>query len=465
MNTAVFIPDGVGVRNFLLGTFLHDAADRGEVMAFHRIPEAALPNYQEDFDDRVHWHRCLKYEDAASTFFYRRSLSHAHLCYCDTKSMQYARQLPISGKWSKKAVIHAARAFGQWSASPRGIQKLLDRHDQSANKLPQVHQYRELFEKERPSVLFCTHQRSLEVVPAVLAAKSLGIPTSTFIFSWDNLTSKGRFAAQFDHYFVWSDLMKTELLKYYPEVREDNVHVVGTPQFDPYNNESLLWSRGEFCKRLEFDPGRPGICYSGGDPGTTPEDQLHAKSLLDLIRAGKIEGNPQVMVRPAPVDTSGRYDQIAKDYPEMRYCMPAWTTLESGNWSTVVATEEDIQFLANLTHHADLNVNLASTMTMDFAIHDKPVVNVAFDIADSPLFGVPYLEYYYQFEHYRPVVELGAARVAESPEALAKHVNAYLKDPSLDREARRKFVELEVSLPIGSACGRIIEALEEISGK
>lgn len=465
MNTAVFIPDGVGVRNFLLGTFLHDAAARGQVAAFHRIPDQQLPNYQQKFDDRVTWHRCLKYADAASTFFLRRSLSHAHLVYCDTKSMRYARDLPITGRWSKRAMIHAARTYGHLAASPKGIRRLLGRHDQAASKLPEVAQYREIFKASKPSVLFCTHQRALEVIPAVLACKSLGIPTSTFIFSWDNLTSKGRFAAQFDHYFVWSDLMKSELLKYYPEVSDENVHVVGTPQFDPYNDKSLLWSREEFCRKLDFDPARPVICYSGGDAGTTPEDQLHAKALLDLIRAGKIHGNPQVMVRPAPVDFSGRYDQIAKDYPEMRFCMPEWLKLESGNWSTIVATDKDVQFLANLTHHADLNVNLASTMTMDFAIHDKPVVNVAFDIADPPHFGVPLLDYYYQFEHYRPVVELGAARIAESPDALAKHVNDYLQDPSLDREPRRKFVELEVSTPIGSACGRIVDVLEAISKK
>jgi hypothetical protein len=465
MRTAVFIPDGVGVRNFLLGTFIHDAASRGTVTAFHRIPDTQLPSYQQKFDDRVSWQRCLKYADGASTFFLRRSISHAHLCYCDTRSMRYARQLPITGSWSKRAMIHAARAYGQLSASPRGIRKLLNRHDRVADKLPEVAQYREIFQKLKPSVLFCTHQRSLEVIPAVLAARQLGIPTSTFIFSWDNLTSKGRFVAQFDHYFVWSDLMRMELLKYYPDVLEENVHVVGTPQFDPYNNDSLLWTREEFCRQLDFDPARPIICYSGGDAGTTPEDQLHAKTLLDLIRQGKIKGNPQVMVRPAPVDFSGRYDQLARDYPEMRFCMPKWLKMESNNWSTVVATDEDVQFLANVTHHADLNVNLASTMTMDFAIHDKPVVNVAFDFANPPLFGVPYLNYYYQFEHYRPVVELGAARIADSPEALAKHVNAYLEDPSLDREGRRKFVELEVSLPLGSACGRIVDVLERISRK
>src|SRR5690606_8761137 len=108
----------------------------------------------------------------------------------------------------------------------------------------------------------------------------------------------------------------------------------------------------------------------------------------------------------------------------------------------------------------DLNINLASTMTLDFAIHDKPVVNVAFDVADPPPFGVPLWEYFYRFEHYRPVVELGAARFARSPEELAEHVNAYLQDSALDHEARRRLVELQVGIPIGQSSRRIVQVLE-----
>ena len=40
---------------------------------------------------------------------------------------------------------------------------------------------------------------------------------------------------------------------------------------------------------------------------------------------------------------------------------------------------------ASATHHADLNINLGSTMTLDFGLHDRPVVNVAFDVADPPI--------------------------------------------------------------------------------
>ena len=72
-------------------------------------------------------------------------------------------------------------------------------------------------------------------------------------------------------------------------------------------------------------------------------------------------------------------------------------------------------------------------------------------------------EYYYRFEHYVPVVELKAARIAATPGELRDHLNAYLRDPSLDRAERQRLVELEVSLPLGHSSRRIVETLRKIA--
>jgi hypothetical protein len=186
---------------------------------------------------------------------------------------------------------------------------------------------------------------------------------------------------------------------------------------------------------------------------------------MELIRSGRITGNPQVIVRPVPVDDGKRYEKVRQKFPELIYAQPKWVHATPGDWSRVIPSADDIQFLANLTHHADINVNLGSTMTLDFGLHDKPVVNVAFDVADPPLFGMPVWDFYYFFEHYRPVVELGAARPARSPEELAQLVNAYLKDPSLDREGRRKLAEMQVGAPLGEASSLILQALQRIAGE
>jgi hypothetical protein len=56
----------------------------------------------------------------------------------------------------------------------------------------------------------------LAVAP-LLAAQDLGIPTATFIFSWDNLP-KATMVVEANYYFVWSHHMKRELLLYYPNI-------------------------------------------------------------------------------------------------------------------------------------------------------------------------------------------------------------------------------------------------------
>ncbi len=459
----LLIPDGVGVRNFLIGDFLALAARAGAVSVIHVVPEELLGRYEPDTGDGVEWHSLVPSRDTTLDFLLRYSLSYAQMYWANTEAMQYALRCPIRGSWPSRILHQAVRVGAGLAASRVGLRTLGRWHCFVAGRSKGARWYRGLLERIRPSVLFCSHPRPASVLPPVLAARSLGIPTATFIFSWDNLTSKGRIAAPFDHYLVWSDQMRRELVRYYPDIADDRIHIVGTPQFDPYVDERLLWSRQRFLGTVGADPSRRLICYSGGDAGTCPEDPKHVGVLMELIRGGRVRGNPQVLLRPVPVDKGSRYDEVRRCYPELIYACPDWVHTAPGDWSRVIPLPEDVQFLANLTAHADLNINVASTMTLDFAIHDKPVVNIAFDIASPPPFGKPLWDYYYQFEHYRPVVELGAARFARSPEELAGHVNAYLADSSLDRENRRRLVELEVSLPLGRSSQRILEVLRSIA--
>ncbi len=465
MNLALLIPDGVGVRNFVIGSFLREASRAANCHVLHSIPDDLLPIYQSSLagsGQELKWERLTPYQETPLSMTLRYALAYAHMQWADTVSMRNNLRQPIKGSWRRLTIQRTARLTGRIAASQSGI-RFLDRWQTSVVlQLPEVKHYRRMFEQTKPAVVFCSHQRPPEVLPAVLAARSLGIPTATFIFSWDNLTSKGRIAAPFDHFLVWSELMRTELLRFYPDVTPDRVHVVGTPQFDPYSADELHWSREEFFARVGADTSRPLVCYSGGDTGTAPEDHLHIRALMELIRDSKVKGAPQVLLRPAPVDDGKRYDEVRRDFPELIYAAPAWIHPVSGNWSGILPSPDDVQFLANLTRHADLNINLASTMTLDFAIHDRPVINIAFDATEPPIFGKPLWDFYYRFDHYRPIVEIGAARFARSREELAEHINAYLENPALDRDARRRLVELEVALPIGQAGKKIIETLRKI---
>lgn len=466
-NLAILLPDGVGVRNFLLGPFLKELVAHSDAhhpsLVLHAIPDELLPTYVPEPTPSVRWETLASYTESTRAAFLRHTLAYAQMYWADTQAMRYSRVLPVRGQLRTKVLHAAARLLGRLCASPRGLRTLQRHYDREGRRTPTVTRYRKLFKETRPAVLFCSHQRPPSIVPPVLAARSLGIPTATFIFSWDNLSSKGRIAAPFDHYLVWSEHMKDELLRYYPDVTPERVHVVGTPQFDPYVDQSLLWTREEFFARLGADPQRPLLCYSGGDDRTCPEEPEQLRVLLQLVRAGAIKGEPQVMLRPSPVDDGKRYEAVRRDFPDLIYAPPQWIQPSAADWSRVLALPEDVQFLANLTQYADVNINLASTMTLDFGLHDKPVVNIAFDVADPPPFGMPLWDFFYKFEHYRPVVEAGAARFARSPAELAQSINDYLANPALDRQGRKRLADLEIGQPIGKSSRCILETLQKIA--
>jgi hypothetical protein len=459
--TAILLPDAVAIRNIILGR----VADRLQepLLMLHALPENEVGAVKAQVKAEACWSRLAGYQERALTFALRQSLAYAQMFWADTGSMRFNRQRRVRGSWKTRLTAGTAKLVGQIAASPSSIRLLELAHCRAVARFPEVQQYRAILARQRPSVLFCANQRSNAALPVVLAAKSLGIPTATFIVSWDNLTSKGRIAAPFDHYLVWSDHMRRELIRYYPDIPYNAVHIVGTPQFDCYSWPEVKVSREEFFRSIGADPVRKLICYSGGDVDTSPEDQDHVRILMELVRSGEIGGNPQVVVRPCPVDDGRRYDAVRKQFPELLYCPPKWAHPEPGNWARCMPSFEDMKMLANFTAHADINVNLASTMTLDFSIHDRPVVNVAFNVGVCPPSKVPLWDHYYQWEHYKTVVSIGAARFAKSRTELAAHLNAYLADPALDRAERRRLVEVQVGSPIGSAGKRIAEALRNIA--
>jgi len=461
----LLVPDGVGFRNFVFGKFLAEANKVSRIHLFHLMEDENLPHEVSRRNNSVKWHKLLPFIERPMPFLLRQTLMAAQRNWVDTPPNRAALNEPIRGSIRRRSAIGLARRVGRATASPKWMRRIEQAHSSVVGRSIEVDHFRQVFQAIRPNVVFSSNQNPLFVIAPVLAAKQLGIPTATFIFSWDNLSTKGRIAAPFDHFLVWSEHMQEELRRFYPDVCADRIHVIGTPQFEPYADKTLLWSRAEFCRRVGADPIKQLICFSGGDAEVSKADHLHLRTLMQLIRAGEVRGEPQVLLRPAPSDRAERYESVRSDFPELIYAPPAWVRAKSpyGEYFGLTPSAEDVQFLANLTHHADLNINFASTMTLDFAIHDKPVINVVFEVSDPPLFGTSMWEFVRGFGHYSPVAQLGAARFAHTVDQLKAHINAYLSDPALDRAGRRRFVDLEVGAPIGQSSERIIHVLQQFA--
>ncbi len=257
-----------------------------------------------------------------------------------------------------------------------------------------------VLENEKPDLIFCTNQRPSSAIAPILAAQKLKIPTTSFIFSWDNLP-KATMVIESDHYFVWSSHMKNELLQYYPYIKEQQIHITGTPQFEPHFDSNLYLSREDFFKEFSLDVSKKYICYSGDDITTSPNDPFYLKNCAKAIQELNKQGhNLGIIFRRCPVDYSNRFDEVLLNYKDIIIPIaPKW--IKKGTvWNTILPTKEDNQLLVNTIKHTEFVVNLGSSMVFDAICHEKTCVYINYDDSNCTVKNWS-VEKIYNYVHFR----------------------------------------------------------------
>jgi len=460
------MPNGVGIRNFLCTRFIDLLLESGEVCVWHALPPESIAEFRGLWGERVRWQTLPPIQDGLLERLFRQAKAFAQLYWQrkqgpdpQLKRLRDLRRLRARSPWRVRAFESASKAIGRVGAGPRRV-ALLDRlHQAAAARAKHMRAFEGFLRELAPDLVFCAHQKALQAVPAMLAARNLEVPSVTFIYSWDNL-AKGRMAVYADQYLVWSEFMKKELLSYYPDVSPGRVRIVGTPQFEPYADETLVEPRTKFLGRLGLDPARPVVCFSGDDFLASPYDPVYLEDLADAVRAIPLAGRPQILFRRCPVDRSSRYDAVLARYPEIAVSDPPWRAY-SGDWTEVVPTLEDTALLVNVVRHCDLVVNLGSTMAMDFAVYDKPGIFVAYNPRGAnPLWSV---EDCYRLPHIKSVHQLQPIYWAKSREELGDLLLYALRNPGEKSAERQAWLHRHVLQPIGEASERFAKTLRELA--
>jgi hypothetical protein len=291
--------------------------------------------------------------------------------------------------------------------------------------------YVELLRSLKPSLVFNgSHVHSRIANPAVKAARWLGIPTAAFIFSWDNLTSQGRIVPNYDFYLVWNQSIREQLLRIYPAVDPARVIVTGSPQFDFHFRPDFFWSRREFCHRVGADPDRPIVLYSTGMPNHMPGEERIVERIGDVLRSMRGTGQPQLLVRVYPKDQTGRFEDLRRRRPDILFQQVPWQS----KWLTPEPV--DSYLWTNTLRHTAVGINVASTVSLELCMFDKPVINIGYNPPGVDIRPIDYRRYY-EFDHYRPVVESGAVDVAQSETDLRRMLDLALIEPERSSKTRR----------------------------
>jgi hypothetical protein len=454
------ITDGIGYRNFILSDFLTEAENAfDEVVIFSCLPTHVF----EVIHKKTKIIELDVFKEKFPTWFFRKNKELAHLqCHkkdnfgiLDNLNSNYTKSKSIRG-FTTRFVFLITFFFH----SEKWIQRFNKLQQYSFKNNAITKKYLSILQEEKIDILFFTHQRPPFIAPLIFAAEKLNLKTAAFIFSWDNLASKGRMAGNFQYYLVWSNLMKKELLQFYTNVKSEQIEVVGTPQFEPYVLDRYKTSKESFYTKFNLDVSKKTICFSCGDISTSKNDELYIETIANAILNNEIK-QVNLIVRTSPAEDPIRFNTLVSMFPFIKWNYPKWTLSRKGHqeeWSQRISSVEDVKDLSAILEFSDVNCNMLSTMSLDFIQFEKPVINTVFGNASNKLYDD---QRFLNYAHIVNVVNSKATKIAKNKKELIDGINEYLLNPTLDADYRSNLLQLQVGKPLVETGKRIAKTLLE----
>lgn len=344
---------------------------------------------------------------------------------------------------------------------------LLKRSSRARKLLVRVQQrftpaiYADLFEKYDPDIVIGSTPGWREDRYLLREAIQRGVETASIILGWDNPSSYSIPGARVDQVSCWSEIQKEELILG-SDWDPARIHIGGIPIYDGYFDERWLLSKDEYFRVHGLDPERKLLSYAASFVSFSPNFQ-NIDALAQLVASDELVESCQLLVRLHPnhfwdnwlfEDERERIYRLAAENEYVHVVEPVPIGGELGHYSG-----EDMHEKASMMAHADVFLTVYSTMVVEAAIHDSPIVSVCIDaprgwgyVRKLPLrkYSLP-LSKIGDWPTHDRFRKAGAGRVVFDKNQLRKAVNDYLKDPALDRHARREFVEREVTYTDGTA--------------
>jgi len=254
-------------------------------------------------------------------------------------------------------------------------------------------------------------------------------------------------------------------LLYYPYIKEEQVFVTGTPQFESHFDPSKILSREDFCMQHHLDFDKKYLCYSGDDVTTCPDDPQYLEDVAIAVREWNQKGaGLGILFRRCPVDFSTRYDQVLESYKDVIWPIaPLWERIGEG-WHTILPTPADIDLQMNTIYHTEMVINLGSSMVFDYVAHYKPCAFINYDVVTKRIANWS-VKKIYEYVHFRSMPNKEAVLWINSPNEIAAIIEKGLSDSSKVVENAQKWFEVINQQPPQEASQRIWKAIKTIISK
>jgi CDP-glycerol glycerophosphotransferase (TagB/SpsB family) len=320
-------------------------------------------------------------------------------------------------------------------------------------KVTGKHIFDTLLDSYSPDTIFCTDLFEQLGLQLIREAKQRGIKTVGMVRSWDNCLSKGLLRVIPDVVMVNNEILKNEIITIH-DAREENVIIVGLPQFDAFIQESPL-NRDDFFRQNNLDPKKRLIVFAPAGSILSDTDDDICDILIKAKAEGDLPTDTQLFVRNHPQHPA-RLSEF-RGLPDVFIQMPGEVLDPKTHKETELTPSEQV-FLRDLMAHTDTLVWVATSLCLDALVFDVPQVVVNFD-------GYKTKDYYHSVkryhdeDHMKKMFLYNPFSIAHTKEELPTLVSACLKNPEERKDERAKVRTLELHTLDGKAGERIAKYL------
>lgn len=313
--------------------------------------------------------------------------------------------------------------------------------------------FKEYFEKYKPETVFLAHLFDDFEISLLREAVARKVATVGFINSWDKLTARGMVRLLPDKLIVFNEVVKQEALAY-TDLAEKDIFISGIPQYDRYHDPKLS-PREDFFRKIKVDPNKRILVYA-------PMGKFFSNSdwdIIDLLKSyftkSLLPKDVELLVRFQPNDFIDEAELqkrpwLIYDYPGVRF-----SKKRGVDWDMSFA---DLQHLVDTLYYSSLFICYATSLSIDAAIFDKPVININFEVKEKQrLSQTP--THFYKTTHYAKAGKTGGIRFVNNQEEFLAWINKYLEQPELDREGRKLLVSQQCGEVDGKAGERIAKLI------
>jgi hypothetical protein len=366
------------------------------------------------------------------------------------------------GVWVPAALaILILRTF---SSARRTLVRIQDRFT------PRPNLYADLFDKYKPDLVIASTAGWRMDRYLLREAAGRAVPRMAAIVGWDNPSSYAIRGASLDYATCWSALQKAELVlgSDWPAER---VHIGGIPSYDGYFRREWQLPRADYFKLHGLEPDRKLISYACSFVHFAP-NYPNVEALARLIASDGLAQRAQLLIRLHPshfqdkprifAEERERIFALEKTHPHVHVVKPVPLGGSLGYYSG-----EDMDEKSSMMAYSDVLVTVYSTMVVETAVHDTPIVAAVIDTPGGWNVRGKYslsLKKIGNWPTHKRFRAAGAGRVAENADQLREVLNLYLQDPKLDSAERRAFVEREITFTDAGSGRRTAEYILAILG-